>query len=350
MAAVPLAMQGYKAGKKMMEGPPAPPDYMGIAQQQGQIAKDLIAQQTRANRPDQSTPFASSTWAEGPDGTYSQRVAFNGPLGDAAMSAQQQFADAIGKGLDFSSLPDLGTGDAARQQAIDAAMGQATSRLDPMWSEREDSARTRLLNQGLVEGSEAYNRAMDRLGGQRTDAYNQALFSAIGQGTNAGNALFNQNMAARQQGLAELIQQRNAPMQALQQMQGLSAMPGFQGAGAAQAPNLLGAAGMQGQADMQQYQMQQQQMMDLVNAVMQMAGTGAMIASDERMKENIQRFPFDVLPGVPLATWDWRPGYEGSGPTSGVVAQDLQQVLPDAVHEGEDGFLMVDYGALRDFL
>lgn len=332
------------------KGAPPPPDYLGAVREQGRISQDLVNQQTRANRPDQSTPFASSTWDVGPNGEYSQQVRLNGPLADASMAAQQQFADAIGKGLDLSSLQELGSGDAARQQAIDAAYSQATSRLDPRFSQARDRERTRLLNQGLAEGSEAFNKSLGELGNQENDAYNQALYSAIGQGTGAGQAIFNQNLAARQQGLAELLQQRNAPIQALQQLQGLTAQPGFQGAGVAQTPDLLGATGQQDQANLQRYQLQQQQFRDLINSISQLGVAGAQIASDERLKQNIQRSSFEVLPGVPLASWEWRPEYGVDGPTVGVVAQDLQQVLPEAVSEGPDGYLMVDYGALKDFL
>lgn len=347
MAAIPIA---YKAGKEMFRAPPPPPDYMGIARQQGEIANRLLEQQTRANRPNQSTDFASSTWEQGPDGQWRQRVGLNGPLAEASNRAQLSAAEMMGQPLDLGSLPGLTTGEQARQQAIDAAYGQASSRLDPQWRDMEEQNRTRLLNQGLAEGSEAYNRAMDRLSGQRNDAYNQAMFSAIGQGTSAGNALFNQSMSARQNALAEMLQRRSLPMQELQQLQGLTSMPGFSGAGQGQAPNLMGAAQAGDAASMQRYQMQQQQMMDAINAIMQLAGTGAMVASDERMKEDVQRLPYEVLPGVPLATWKWREEYANAGPTAGVVAQDLQRVLPDLVHEGDDGHLMVDYGGLGAYL
>jgi hypothetical protein len=343
----PLGAPITGGGKK---GAPPPPDYMAITREQGEIAQRLLEQQTRANRPNQSTPFASSNWTQDANGNWTQNVGLNGPLGDANQRAQALAAQMMGQPLDLGSLPGLTTGEEARQHAIDAAYGQATSRLDPQWSQMEDQNRTRLLNQGLAEGSEAYNRAMERLGGQRNDAYNQAMFSAIGQGTSAGNALFNQSMASRQNALAEMLQQRSMPMQDLQQLQGLTAMPGFQGAGRAETPNLVGAASAGDAASMQRYLMQQQQLMDAISAFTQLAGTGAMLASDERMKQNIERLPYEVLPGVQLATWEWRPEFAGAGPTVGVVAQDLQQVAPYLVHEAEDGHLMVDYGGLGEYL
>lgn len=344
------AMTGGAGGGGAGKGMPPPPDYRGIVREQGDMSRQLTNEQTMANRPNQSTPFASSTWTQGPGGQWTQQVGLTGPLGDAAGRAQLSAAEMMGQPLDYSGLQGLDTGDAARQQAIDAAYGQASSRLDPRFGRAREGERTRLLNQGLAEGSEAFNRAMGELGMQENDAYNQAMYSAIGQGREAGQAIFNQNLARRQQGLAELLQQRNRPMQDLQFLQSLTGMPGFSQAGRPETPNLLGAEGMQYGADLQRYQMQQQQMMDAINALMQLGVTGASLASDERMKTNIRRYDVDVLPGVPLATWDWLPEHEGAGPTTGVVAQDLQQVLPEAVSEGPNGFLMVDYGALRDYL
>lgn len=337
---------GGGGGKSM---PPAP-DYKGYAREQSDIDRQLVNEQTLQNRPNQQTPFASTIWDIGPDGRPIQRVGLNGPLAGAADNVSLQVAEQYRQPLDYSGLTALGTGDAAREQAINAAYGQATSRLDPRFSRQREALRTQLLNQGLSEGSQAYNRAMSELGTQETDAYNQAIFSAQREGTAAGQALFNQNLAARQQGIGELLQRRNQPMQELQALQGLTAMPGYAQAGRAGAPDLVGAAGLRYGTDLQRYQMNQQQFQDMLNTLLQLGVTGASFLSDERAKVDIRRSTYEVLPGVPLATWSWRPEFDDSGPTAGVVAQDLQRVAPDLVHEGPDGYLMVDYGALGAYL
>ena len=69
--------------------------------------------------------------------------------------------------------------------------------------------------------------------------------------------------------------------------------------------------------------------------------------SDERAKQDIRRLHEEALPGVPFATWSWKPGFEWGGRTSGVIAQDLQRVAPNLVHEGPDGLLRVDYSFLE---
>jgi hypothetical protein len=347
--AVPLfagnAVAGDPAGVQGKKNGPPPPDYMGLAQQMGQESRANIAAQTQANRPNQSTPFASSQWSQAPDGQWSQSVGFNGPMGEANTAVQGQLAQALRSPLDFSGLPSLTNGDAARQQAIDAAYSQAESRLNPRFQQQEEALRNRLLASGLQEGSAAYNNAFNRFGQERNDAYNQAQFSAIGQGTQAGQALFNQSLAGRQQSLSEALRARQQPLQELVQMQQFTQMPGFQGAGAAQGAPLLQGAGLADQAALQRWQQQMQMWSDLLGAGGQLGGA-ALGASDERLKRNVERFGFEAIPGVPAAAWDWAPGVGPEGRQYGVVAQDLQAVRPDLVHEGEDGMLMVDYGGL----
>lgn len=72
--------------------------------------------------------------------------------------------------------------------------------------------------------------------------------------------------------------------------------------------------------------------------------------SDERLKENIQ--PYDTLNGIQFYTWDWNQEAKDRGldmyPTMGVIAQEVQKTHPEAVIEGPHGYLMVNYGKLKD--
>jgi hypothetical protein len=76
------------------------------------------------------------------------------------------------------------------------------------------------------------------------------------------------------------------------------------------------------------------------------AGSG----SDARLKENIQ--PYDTLNGVQFYTWDWNDTAKEIGydkyPTMGVIAQEVQKTHPDTVIEGPEGYLMVNYGKLKN--
>jgi hypothetical protein len=195
---------------------PAPPDFASLAQQQ-----------TAANRPDQTSPFGSTTW----DPTHTkQTTAFAGPLGDAASGLEGQFAAANATPLD--------NGAAARDKAESAIYGRETSRLDPMWKQREQDTNASLANQGLDPGSEAGGKALDVLNRGRNDAYSSALQDAIMGGGQE---------ASRQQQMD--LTSRAAPLQGLAGLRSLLQMPGY-----GQAGDLLGAGKMGYDANLQNFQ------------------------------------------------------------------------------------------------
>lgn len=217
---------------------PAPVDWKGI--QTG--ITDAASQQTANNRLNTSSPFASQTFGE--DGSVSSQFAGGefGGLGQAAAGLQQQVAG-LAKPMDWSQFGTVGTGDQARQQAIDASYGQATSRLDPQWNQRQDSERTRLMNQGLDPSSEAFRGEMDAFGRQRNDAYSSAMNGAIGQGTAAGDSAFRNNLLSQQSAIANALRQRGMPMQEMQQLMGfLGQQPQYN----ADSSTLAGAMGSAG--------------------------------------------------------------------------------------------------------
>lgn len=101
------------------------------------------------------------------------RAAHGGPAVPEAGPAEEPKESLYAKLL--SGVGDLS---GSRQSAIDAAYGQATSRLDPMWENKEESMRTRLLNQGLDPDSEASRNASAQFGRDRNDAYTSAQRNA----------------------------------------------------------------------------------------------------------------------------------------------------------------------------
>lgn len=57
----------------------------------------------------------------------------------------------------------------------------------------------------------------------------------------------------------------------------------------------------------------------------------------------------ELLPNVPYYTFEYvwdEPGKRYLG----VLAQDLQRVVPDAVYENEDGYLLIDEAALKQIM
>jgi len=71
-------------------------------------------------------------------------------------------------------------------------------------------------------------------------------------------------------------------------------------------------------------------------------------ASDRRVKENIVRIGEHPL-GIGLYLFDYIPGFRdqwGHGRQFGVMAQEVEAVMPEAVCTHPDGYKMVYYGML----
>lgn len=317
--------QGDKPSKKSAG---KPPDYNQSVQQQAASSQANVAAQTAQNRPDINTPFSTQSWAIGPNGTPQFTTGLAGGLGGAA--------SALGNQVGGNAQTPLDTGTQARDQAINASYGQATSRLDPQFAQQQSQLDSQLAAQGLDPNSEAYRNAEGNFDRTKNDAYSSALNSAIGQGTNAQQVTFGENLAAQQ-----------APLQELQGLQGLTGTPQFNQAGVADPTQYFAAQQAQTGFNQQQSQLQNSLWADAIGAVGQVAG-GAAKLSDERAKTNIRRLAVEALPGVPFATWDWNPGFEGEGSNVGVIAQDLAKVAPQYVSTGEDGYLRVDYRFLEE--
>lgn len=311
----PSAASGKGSSSK--GGAPDAPDFNAAAQIQADSSRDIAREQTQANRPNQSNPFGFSEWAQGPDGSWTQRSGLAGPLQGAADGLMGQVAS--GAGLDPA---------AERDRAIAAAYGQSTSRLDPRFSSARSARETQLANEGFSRGDAGWGNAMDEFGRQENDAYQQAMYGAQ---TGAGNIAFDQAMASRMQ-----------PYQQLGALQSLGGQPGFTSAQGAQPLQSLAAA-MQGYgADLDAYNAQQ------AGKNSKMAGgatlgAAALGASDERLKTEIERLPVEAVPGVPFARWKWKDTGEAG---FGVIAQDLEKVRPDLVTE-LGGVKHVRYGGLR---
>lgn len=350
----------------MSSSAPAPPDYKGAAQTQADQSQQLAAGQTQANRPNQVNPWGSSSWSQGPDGQWTQTTSLNA-AGQSALDAQQrqqaqasqfgtsllgQAQNSLSTPFDISGAPKVGNGQDARVAASNAMYGQATSRLDPQWKQAQAAQQAQLAAQGIDPGSEAGKNASDQLSRQQNDAYNQANFSAIQMGGNAAQQQQGMEMAAQQNYIANLLRQRQEPLQEYQALMGgqqVSApqFAGFNAASIGQGANLLGAAQMAGQYGMDASNQGNQFWGSALGPLGSLAGgigLGAIMKSDARCKTNIVRLKTEAIPGVPWARWDWREGH--AGPSFGVVAQDLQKVRPDLVHKGDDGFLRVDYSGI----
>jgi hypothetical protein len=79
--------------------------------------------------------------------------------------------------------------------------------------------------------------------------------------------------------------------------------------------------------------------------------------SDGRFKKNVRPVngALELVSRLQGVQFDWKPGQYADhgfaeGRQVGFIAQDVEQVLPQVVSRGSDGFLSVDYGRLTPLL
>ncbi len=123
---------------------------------------------------------------------------------------EQQAGQQYQKSVDFGGATQLpGNEDfgAERQRVEEALYGRGARRLDDQFARRDEDQRSQLLNRGLREGTAAYEQASRDLNESRTDAYGDLRDRAISAGGAEQARLFQQALAARQQGVGEELQQ-----------------------------------------------------------------------------------------------------------------------------------------------
>lgn len=362
---------------------PKSPDYKGAALAEGQMAKELNAEQTFANRPNVSTPWGRTSWtpktvtdpATGKQmTTWEQSVSLD-PTDQASLGMQRhaQFgrsASALGmlddvqnsfsQPMDYSGMPGRAQnvspfsfgGTDFRQKSQDAVMELGR----PMMENRRESERSRLLNQGISEGSEAWSNAMRDV----SDAENRFALDAIETGRGEADQAFRQATGAldanirggtfnnmnRSSAIDEEIMRRGLPLDEMNallagQGVGMPEQPGFNTAGKAETPDLMGAMSNRYQSDMNRHNAKVGSMNNLGSAAAQAAAMYFMF-SDARLKEDVETVGIDSR-GLRVVRYRYR-GLPGR--YIGVIAQEAAKVYPNAVALHPSGFLMVDYSQI----
>ena len=79
------------------------------------------------------------------------------------------------------------------------------------------------------------------------------------------------------------------------------------------------------------------------------------MVSDEKLKENKKKIeaPFDKLQKITGYTFDWKkdnPFHRCKGEDTGVMAQEVNGILPKIVQERRDGYKIVNYYKLIPLL
>jgi hypothetical protein len=354
-------------GKKTPAAP-ATPDYRGAAVEQGAANLEAARATARLSNPNTYTPYGTQLISyDGDIPTIRQTLT---PTAQKTLEAQQgvelSLANLGAKGANTASGvldkpfsfggPEVQTSldlSGIAKMPVNAGMtGQEAimSRLNPSLARQRTTTETNLINQGLRPGSEAYDNAIRSLGEQETDARTQAVLQGLNLDIGANQQGFGQQLeagkfgnTAQQQALAEAIQLRQLPLNEITALMSGSQIQNpqfgaYSGATVNAAPVFAGAQA-QGQFDMSKYEQDVSQA-NAATAGMYSLGGAALKASDRRLKSNIVRIGTHPI-GIGIYEYD----IFGSRQI-GVMAQELMEVMPEAVHQHPAGFLMVDYGRL----
>ena len=288
----------------------------------------------------QNTPYGSITWGDSNnDGQqrWTSNVTLN-PMAQKTLDTQMGLSQGVGQvANDF--LPQVQDQysqpmDTSSVQGVaDKAYGAMTSRLDPRFQREEDQLRTRLANQGLSAGGEAYNNEMLNFNQGKNDAYQQANLGAIGtmpQTYQLESSMYNQPLNTLN-ALRTGAQVQNPQFQGMGQGLGAAQAQGNfaqqqYGSDVAQQNAMLGGAFGLGQAGIGAY--------GLMNAAPALA-----MISDRRLKSNIERVGTHRL-GIGIYEYDLFGERQ-----RGVMADEVETVMPEAVI-GLGGIKAVNYGML----
>ena len=340
---------------KSDSAPPAP-DYTASAQATAQGNLDAARANIAANRVNQVTPY----------GSLNYNISGADPYGNPTWTATQSLAPDQQKLLDIQNQLSIGTGQLGQQglgyvqnmisQPFDTSSLPSTGfnagqsyqdaymqRLKPQIEQGREALSTQLANSGIPVGSEAYKRAMMTQGQKENDL----LAAATTQGFNTG-------LAANQQGFNQLAYQRNEPINTLNavrsgaQVQSPSFVNPAMQANTAGA-DLLGATQMGYNAQLGASNAQNAANNQMTQGLFSLGGA-ALMASDVRMKENIE--PIGIAEnGLTVYRYEYKPEFKdhelaGRGVHYGYMAQEVEQVYPYAVRILDDGYKVVDYGLL----
>jgi hypothetical protein len=436
---------------------PAAPNYAAAAQETAQGNLDAARAATAANRVNQVTPYGNLDYTisgEDPYGnpTWTAKTTLS-DIGQQLLNNQNQASlglggtinaalgrvqSTMGQGFNpntpaiqyggqgpqlgqvgqagqaqgMGNAPELQTGlDYQGMEGWDKATGLLMSRLNPQIQQGEERLQAQLANQGIVPGTEAYNRAMTQQGQKTNDLLTQAQLAgqnvqqnmfgqALQGGQFANQAMLGQNQAqlgnvaqsnqalqqnyanqlaaqqqnnqaaqqmfanqqaganlsnqAQQQAYNQAMTQYNMPLNTLSALRSGSQVQNPSFVNSAQqattsGADILGAAQMGYNAQMGDFNQKQAAQQNFNQGLMGLGGAGIMAFSDIRMKENIKQIHW-MPNGLPVYQFEYKSKFKdiaGHGQFVGVMAQEVEMVRPDAVITNANGYKMVNYGVLN---
>ncbi len=223
------------------------PDYTAAAEATGESSKDVTNMQTWANRPNQVTPWGSTTWDASstidpstgkpvtswtqnteltPEGqkALDDQFAITGGRSDLARQLLPRASEEFGQEMDWSKYGDFQQGPTAGtlrgslgpeatqvnpseryyDEAGDALMNQFNARMEPKFARDTAALETQLRNRGFNPGDAGYDQALADMRQSQGDQYSNAAFQAAQLAGQEGSRMYSMDMGSRQQQMDEL--------------------------------------------------------------------------------------------------------------------------------------------------
>lgn len=364
---------------------PDPPDYTGAANATAAGNLEAARAASAANRLNQYTPYGSLTYqqtptkslnatsyqnainawkaggSQGAEPSSADYMEYNPDAGWTAtqsLAPEQQeilkqtnqlntgllgtankgltYADEIlsKPGVDMSKLAKIGIDPGQSYQ--DAIM----QRLSPQLEKETNQLETKMMNQGIAPGTEAWKNA--KL--EQQQQQNDRLVAATTQGFNTG-------LAANQAGFQQQAYNQMQPINVINALRTGSQVtnPTFVNTpqqATTQGADLLGATTQGYNAQLGAVNAQNAASGNFYGGLMNLGA--AAIGSDATIKENVKKVG-SLDNGLNIYKFEYRPEYKdtwGHGEHIGVMAQEVEQVVPEAVSLHEDGYKLVNYAML----
>ena len=216
-------------------------------------------------------------------------------------------------------LGSLFGGTNADKQAAESVYSAFSDRYEPIFERQSNNLQDRLVNQGIPVGSEAYSRAMSDMSQTQNDARQQAMYQAQQAGQQARNNEIQNNLSI---------------------FSAFNPLNGYTGSSAqgstAMYDNLYNS-------QVNAYNAQQQAKQNMAQGWLNLGSAGLNLGmglfSDARIKENLRPVG-QLFNGLTVYAFNF-PGEDVT--RIGLVAQEVQQQIPQAVRQTEEGLLTVNY-------
>lgn len=251
----------------------------------------------------------------------------------------RQAGQGVGQTLSSYQMPTEAQNGMFGGQAMQSAYGVETASMDPHWDNQQEQLDASLRNSGATPGTPAYDNAMREFNADRASAYGQAENQAFGQGLSAqGQEIQDVNAAEGGEigNFLSLLQQSPAGAASIGSSGG-----GGGGAGSVSAPNIMQAFENQYQGELANYNANVSSSNADMGALATLAA--AFIASDKRLKTDIEPIHAKTSRGNPLYEYRYKFQPKGSPKQIGVMAQEAEKNTPNAVIKDPQGIRYVDY-------